>query len=471
VTLAGLEHELNKSEPEISDEELKALNEAALARYQFKDRRFPAPMEDAAFYGIAGEIVSIIAPVSEASKEATLSQFLVAFGNLLGRAAHRKQAGIHHLNEFTVLVGETAIARKGSSWVPLYSLLEMVSPEWSTRIKDGYQSGESIIHAVRDPIHGIIPINKRKAGTADEVKEALLDEGVSDKRLLMHEEEFGRLLTVASRTGNTLSTTLRKAWDSKQRLYTEGKISPEQATGSHISMIGHITVTELLECLKEVENKNGFSNRVLWIGTKRTKQLPIPPWINWRKQGDIIERLQKVIETFGTGSQEREIHWSKDAEALWGKFYRSINATNKGIVGSIIARSDAHVLRLAMLYTVLDNSALITEQHLQAAIAFWRFCERSAMWIFGEKTGNKEADQIYWALQREPKGSLTRTEISEDVFNRHASKQKLDQAFSALVDADLVTMAHEKVKGKKTVERWFPKTVPNFASSPSSLCF
>jgi hypothetical protein len=192
VKLAGLEHELRKlkdssktedeeypfphepeerSEPELTDEELTALHTVELERYQFKERSFPEPMGEEAFYRIAGEIVGIISPVSEASREATLVQFLVAFGNLIGRGAHRKQAGIHHLNEDTVIVGETAIARKGSSWVPLHSLLHHIDSEWTdTRIKDGFQSGESVIHAVRDPIYGTIPMNKRRAGQADEAE-------------------------------------------------------------------------------------------------------------------------------------------------------------------------------------------------------------------------------------------------------------------------------------------------------------
>jgi Protein of unknown function (DUF3987) len=452
---------VEQEDPELTDEQLKALHDAELERYRFKDRRFPTAMGEEAFYGVAGDIVRIISPVSEASREATISQFLVAIANLLGRSAHRKQAGIHHLNEDTVIVGETAIARKGSSWVPIYSLLNLIAQDWAaTRIKDGFQSGEAIIHAVRDEMSGTIPVNKRKAGHADVAEEAVLDHGVDDKRLLMHEEEFGRLLTVASRSGNTLSPTLRKAWDGKPKLYTEGKISPEKATNAHVSMIGHITVNELLDCLKEVENKNGFTNRVLWIAARRTQKISVPEWIDWSKKPDITLRLKKVIDTFGMDSIEREIIWRDDTKALWDVFYKSINATNKGIIGSIIARSDAHVLRLAMIYAVLDASSIILPEHLQAAIAFWRYCERSAMWIFGEKTGNKDADQIFWALQRESKGNMTRSEISLNVFNNHVSKQKLDQAFSILVDSELATMKLERCKGKRPTEIWFPRRDP-----------
>jgi hypothetical protein len=91
-----------------------------------------------------------------------------------------------------------------------------------------------------------------------------------------------------------------------------------------------------------------------------------------------------------------------------------------------------------MLYTVLDNSALMQPKHLNAAIAFWQYCVRSAQWIFGEKTGNKAADKIYWALQREPNG-MTRFQLQTDVFNNHCPKITLDAAFTVLIVSALLT--------------------------------
>ena len=130
---------------EFTDEELRELDKVELARYRLKDRPFPAPMADDAFYGAAGDIVQIIEPVSEASKEAILAQLLVALGNLIGRGPHRKQAGIHHLNEFAVLAGETAFGRKGTSWGAVDNLLAAVDEDWlSNRMRDGFQSGESV---------------------------------------------------------------------------------------------------------------------------------------------------------------------------------------------------------------------------------------------------------------------------------------------------------------------------------------
>jgi hypothetical protein len=251
---------------------------------------------------------------------------------------------------------------------------------------------------------------------------------------------------------------LRKAWDAKKWLHTEGKISPEKATDAHISMIGHVTIKELLDCLKEVENKNGFSNRVLWIATKRHQKLPLPEWIDWRssKHSEILGRVSEIVRKLGPNAPAREIHWSSEAEKDWSEFYKSIKETGSGIVGAIIARSDAHVLRLTMLFAVLDGSAAMMPKHLKAAIAFWQYCERSASWIFGEKTGNKAADKIHWALQREPKG-ITRTKIALEVFNNHISKTNMDIAFSTLLDANLAYFKSERVNGDKPIQRWFER--------------
>jgi hypothetical protein len=111
-------------------------------------------------------------------------------------------------------------------------------------------------------------MHKRKAGQAGDLQMAVLDPGVTDKRLLLVEEEFGRLLTVAARTGNTLSSTLRKAWDGNQWLHVEGKTSPEKVTGAHVSMIGHVTLPELLQCLSEIEfRRSGTLSSKIIIAT------------------------------------------------------------------------------------------------------------------------------------------------------------------------------------------------------------
>lgn len=216
-----------------------------------------------------------------------------------------------------------------------------------------------------------------------------------------------------------------------------------------------------------MENQNGFSNRVLWVAARRSKKIPRPKWINWRERTDVLTEIQKVIEKFTRSDfpdpqalafdpfqDERfQFSWSEEGQADWDKFYDSI-PVRRGPLGLILARADGHVLRLAMLYAALDVSTEIRPEHLRAAIAFWQYCERSARWIFGEKTKNESADRIYWALAREPEG-MTRTQISGEVFKRNLSKTEIDMALSILQQAGLVEMKLEKAEGaKKPTERW-----------------
>jgi hypothetical protein len=401
-------------------------------------------MDSQAFYGIAGEIVSIIEPEAESCREAILSQFLIAFGNVIGRGPYKVQSAPHHLNEFGVLTGVTSFGRKGT--YAIENLLGCVSPSWlAERIQDGFPSGESIIHAVRDS-----RTFKTKKGQEQ-------DPGVDDKRLLILEEEFSQFLTNAARPGNTLSSMTRKAWDAKMYLNNPGKNSPEKATGAHISLIGHITRNELLKVIQEIENQNGSSNRILWIATYRRAIIPEPKPINWEeKHPSIVERLIAIIETLES-REKTELQWSKDGSAAWADFYFSSKEGRGGILGAIMARSVAHVLRLTMLYTALDHSTLMEPKHLQAAVAFWQYCVRSAQWIFREKTGNKVADRIYWELCRKPEG-LTRDEIFRDVCSKNYVKTVIDQALSELAQNDLAYMVLERTKNaRKPTQRWFKK--------------
>ena len=113
---------------------------------------WPEPPGPAAYHGLAGEIVDQIAPHTEADPVAILSQLLIAFGAAVGRGAHFQiEASSHHPNEFLVLVGDSAKARKGSSWDNVARLLAHADPTLTARILTGLSSGEGLIWAVRDP--------------------------------------------------------------------------------------------------------------------------------------------------------------------------------------------------------------------------------------------------------------------------------------------------------------------------------
>ena len=411
--------------------------------------KWPAPVDDAAYYGLAGDIVRTLEPQTEADPAALLIHVLVSVGNLAGRCPHFRVGGTnHYTNENAICVGKTSSARKGTAKSDTFSLLRHVDPTWvDNRVLGGLSSGEGLIWAVRDEIEKQEPI-RDKSKKITGYQTIIADQGVADKRLLVIEPEFASVLRVAGRDGNTLSTVYRQAWDSGL-LRVLNKNSPLNATGAHISIIGHITREELLMELSNNDKVNGFGNRNLWLCVQRSKFLPDGGDWDHLDLEPLIGRLKNVVEfARGVGEMRR----NAEARAMWHKVYPQLSGERGGLFGSLTSRAEPHVLRLSCIYALLDQSAEIRRCHLEAALALWKYCEDSAEFIFGTALGNQVADQILKALGNAPEG-LTRNEL-RDVFGRHRSSEEIGAALRILGERSLVEFRKEDTGGRP-VESWF----------------
>jgi hypothetical protein len=110
---------------------------------------WPTPPAPAVYHELLGEIVTRIAPHTEADPVAILTQLLVAFGAAVGRGAFFEvEATRHHPNEFMLLVGDTSKARKGSSWDHVRRLIAQTDPQLERRILTGLSSGDYLPHSI-----------------------------------------------------------------------------------------------------------------------------------------------------------------------------------------------------------------------------------------------------------------------------------------------------------------------------------
>jgi hypothetical protein len=365
-------------------------------------------------YGPAGEIVRRLAPHTEADPVAMYAQLLAGLGSLIGNGAYFLADGArHHPNLFTVICGRTAKARKGTSWARVKNVLSELDDPWlTTRVKSGVVSGEGIIEAFRDD---------------------------SDKRLLLIEGEFGQVLQSMKREGNTVSVLLRSAWDGV-RLAVLRRKDPIDVEGAHVSMIGHITLPELHRLLASVEISNGLANRCLWVFADRERLLPeggVAPDL-----GAPMEQLHSAI----TSARDRgQVKRDPSARELWATMYAELSQEPPGKMGEILSRGEAQVMRLALLFALLDAAPAITCQHLNAARSLWRYCEASASHIFADNIIGPMARKILNALAG---GSLTMSQV-HGLFHNNAKKSEIESALTEL--KGLIEIEAGGMGGRQTI--------------------
>ena len=218
----------------------------------------------------------------------------------------------------------------------------------------------------------------------------MVDHGVDDKRVLIVESEQGNVLQVLAREGNTLSGVLRLAWDGDNRR-TMTKNNPARASNPHVSLIGHVTAEELGSYLKSVEIFNGLGNRILWVCVRRSKRLPFGGSVDGEQVQALGARLAVALaHARGVGLMK----WTNPGRVRWESEYDNLTESRPGLWGAITSQAEVHVLRLAMIYAVLEESSEIADTHIQSALALWKYCDRSAASLFGVSVGDRDADAI-----------------------------------------------------------------------------
>jgi hypothetical protein len=388
-------------------------------------RPWPVMAVDA-YCGLAGEIVRAIQPHTEADPVAVLIQVLASAGNAIGRGPYYQVEGDRHgPNIYAILVGETAKGRKGTSGGRVRQIMEVADPQWvSERVHGGLSSGEGMIWAVRD---AIIQWERQGKGAAAERVEVVVDPGVTDKRLYVLESEFSGALAVMKREGNTLSRVIRDAWD-RGDLATLTKNSPARATGAHMSIVGHITADELRHDLDRTSMGNGYANRFLFACVRRANVLPFGGALDEETICELGRRMRAAIEA---ARNIVRVTMTSSARGGWRNVYSALSEGEPGLLGAIIGRAEAQVIRLALIYALLDRCAEIDIAHLRAALAVWEFCETSVRYIFGDALGDPIADEILRALRQAGDAGMTRTQI-RDLFGRNRGVERIEVALSSL---------------------------------------
>jgi hypothetical protein len=396
----------------------------------------PPVLGEAAYHGPIAKFLRAVAPYTEATDAGILAHLLPTLGVYVGPGPYVWAGTKQFARVNTVLVGPTSTGRKGTALAPVHLLMDRVDPDfWKAQRVGGLSTGEGLVRKVAD----------FKTKDEDGNEEIILVE----KRLYVVEEEFSKILAQLRREGNILSQILSESYDSGN-LSVLTRNNPLQAFGAHISITGHITPEEILDRFNHIEMCNGFGNRFLWFAVKSDKVLPRCEAIPEEVFSDFAVRVRRRANLPAS-----HVPLADASMEVWEKeIYPSLREDKPGFAGALVARGSSMVLRLALIYFLLDpppkgGSQGIAPVHLDAAMAVWRYCEESVQMLFRSRAGTFLGDKI---LELLAKGPMTKGDL-----NGHLSSKQKAEADGVLANLEAAALVRKTTAKKAGAGR--PATV------------
>ena len=398
-----------------------------------------------AFHGPLGKVVKAVSPHTEADDPALLICLLASFGNAVGLNPHFNHGKRHGANLFIGLVGPTA-CRKGTATTIAKTIIADADTEWESRVQhEGFGSGEGLIWSVRDP------------NPTDPV-------GITDKRLLVIEEEWAKTFTLSASDKSILTPIIRGAYD---RIPIGKRNKGDNSYGCrepHISIIGNITPDDLRQSLTgkmAVSIANGFLNRFLLVAMIRTKYLPRDGM--WNEHAKPF--ISIISEAISNAKTRNLMSLDRETETVWDNLYRTLETRPDGVQGAVTGRASDMVMKLAKIYALADEDESIRVQHLKAGLAIWRYCESTAFALFGgvqgkgEAIANPEPDPLWHLLlnaiiQSNGEG-VSKTNLIRS-HQRHGNAEAIGESLERLKEKRLAYSTMVKVEGSgRPSEKWY----------------
>jgi hypothetical protein len=153
------------------------------------------------------------------------------------------------------------------------------------------------------------------------------------------------------------------------------------------------------------------------------------------------------------------VPWSADARDAWEELYLELTLRRPyGLLAAMTARTEAQIVRVALVYALLDRSSVIDVPHLRAARALWDYAVRSVASVFGTSTGDRHADALRLQLAD---GPLKWEDAKRALGVRSAAE--LESAVALLESLGIAERAKARVPGSKR-----PATVIRLAGTTTT---
>src|SRR5262249_22702200 len=152
-----------------------------------------------------------------------------------------------------------------------------------------------------------------------------------------------------------------------------------------VSFIAGTPKEWLTDAIGSGEIMGGFVNRFLPIEGMSNKSIPFPNPADDQTAKQLAAELTKIIDQCTTVPVEMK--WSAGATGIYEKFYNAWHHRQSSLsndMAAITNRIPIHVVKIAVVYSILDGQFEITDHAIATAIQIGDYLERTAVSIFGD---------------------------------------------------------------------------------------
>jgi DNA replicative helicase MCM subunit Mcm2 (Cdc46/Mcm family) len=210
----------------------------------------------------------------------------------------------------------------------------------------------------------------------------------------------------------------------------------------HLVVVGQMTPSAFRSGVDNLSLANGFMNRFIPILVARPHLIPWPGETSKRSRdllGDLIHRCAHAPKGI--------LRLSPKARRIYEQWYLTREKRREHLpekVAQLTARGNANVIRLAVIYALLQGSLTIRTQEIRAAIAIIEYADASANFLLATGKVGLEA-KITKIL--ESKSPLSRDELHR-ALGGHNTKEELNRALNALEEAGIIKTTTEQTRGR-----------------------
>jgi hypothetical protein len=348
------------------------------------DNNIPvAPLPEVVKAGLIGEYIELMAPTSEASESFHLGVGLTVAGAIMGRHVRVNFSGPLYGNLFTLLVGVSGRSRKDTAIRRGRDFM------WQS-FSDG-------------TVQRYIPVSVL---TDIASSEGLLGALENQPNILLYLTELSKLMAKGRRESTrTIFGTLMEAFDTPPRMMNLSLKSKIVAENPYLSILSATQPKILEDLMSDAEVYSGFINRWLIIPGEPRGSIAWPPPVDAQISALLLERMHKSI--FDGFPEHAELTLSADARSFWSDWYDADHAVARTEdEGAMRGRYATLIVKVALIYAVLDGEHLLTRAHLERGIALiewmWGHVARMLPEWGGVKDGRIEAKILKLLTERGP---------------------------------------------------------------------